>query len=253
MSISQPDLLAGLPNTLRAELLGEYQQIVTNFYEGRWAPSELSAGRFCEVAYTIIKGRAEGVYPPCGAKPSPFDAKCRALESVTTLERGLRLLAARILPALYEIRNNRDVGHVGGDVSSNQMDATFALGAASWVLAELVRVFHAVSVEAATEAVRQISEVRTPLVWKHGDLRRVLVDGLTLEQQILLLVASSGICSEDDLIDWTETSNATYLRKKLRTLHSNRLLEASDRENIIVTPKASDQIRTLLERLNFQG
>lgn len=166
-------LFAGLPDSLRDELLAEYQQIVTNFYEGRWGPSELSAGRFCEVAYSVIRGRADGVYPAHGAKPNPFDAKCRALENETSLERGLRLLAARILPALYEIRNNRDSGHVGGEVNSNEMDATYALAASSWILSELIRVFHNTTTEAAEEAVKQISELRTPAIWSNGEVRRV--------------------------------------------------------------------------------
>ncbi|WP_162925327.1 hypothetical protein [Aurantiacibacter odishensis] len=248
MSFSTETLFAGLPDTLREELLMEYQHIVTNYYEGRWGPSELSAGRFCEVAYTVIRGRADGSYPPQGTKPNPFDGKCRALEKETSLERGLRLLAARILPALYEIRNNRDSGHVGGEVNSNEMDATYALTASSWVLAELIRIFHDTSTEEAQEAVRQVSEIRTPVVWSNGSIRRVLKDGLKLEDEILLLTASAGNCSVENLVDWTETSNASYLRKVLRGLHKARLIEASDHSKIHTTPKAASKVRELLER-----
>lgn len=248
MTLSPDSLFSGLPETLRDELMVEYQQIVTNFYEGRWGPSELSAGRFCEVAYTIIRGRADGNYPARGSKPNPFDAKCRALESETSLERGLRLLAARILPGLYEIRNNRDSGHIGGEVDSNGMDATYALSASSWILAELIRVFHNTSTDQAEEAVRQISELRTPAIWSNGQIRRVLKDGLKLEEEVLLLTASAGRCTIDDLIKWTETSNPTYLRKIVRNLHSQRLIEASEPTDIHTTPKAAARVRELLER-----
>ncbi|QKG71885.1 hypothetical protein [Erythrobacter mangrovi] len=247
MTFNASSLLSGLPDTLRRELLDEYRQIVSNFYEGRWGPSELSAGRFCEVAYTIIRGRADGSYPAHGAKPHPFDGKCRALESETSLERGLRLLAARILPALYEIRNNRNVGHIGGEVSSNEMDATYALAASSWVLAELIRVFHVTTAEEAEHAVRQISELRTPVIWSSGEVRRVLKDGIKLEDELLLLIASAGNCSTEELIKWTETSNPTYLRKRLRELHKNRMIEASNMNAIHTTPKAAARVRNLLE------
>lgn len=247
MSISPAGLFTGLPDTLRDELLEEYRQIVTNYFEGRWGPSELSAGRFCEIAYSIIRGRADGAYPTHGSKPSPFDQKCRALESETVLERGLRLLAARILPALYEIRNNRDVGHVGGEVDSNEMDATYALSASSWVLAELIRVFHSTTTDEAEAAVRQISELRTPVIWSSGDVRRVLADGLKLDEEILLLIASAGTCSQSDLIRWTETSSPTYLRKRVSALHKQRLIEAVDKDNVHATPKAAPVIRKLLE------
>lgn len=248
MSLSTNALFSGLPDTLRDELLEEYQQLVTNYYEGRWGPSELSAGRFCEVAYSVIRGRADGAYPSHGSKPNPFDAKCRALESETSLERGLRLLAARILPALYEIRNNRDSGHVGGEVNSNEMDASYALSAASWVLAELIRVFHNTTTEIAQQAVKQVSELRTPAIWSNGEIRRVLKDSLKLEEEILLLTASAGTCTMGQLIQWTETSNPSYLRKVVRKLHDARLVEAADVERIQTTPKAAQTVRQLLER-----
>ena len=248
MTLAQANLFAGLPGTLRGELLEEYRHLVTDFYEGRWGPSELSAGRFCEVVYSIIRGRADGAYPSHGSKPTPFDAKCRALENETSLERGLRLLAARILPALYEIRNNRDSGHVGGEVNSNEMDATYAVAASGWILAELIRVFHDTTTEEAQIAVKQVSELRTPVIWSNGTVRRVLKDGLKLEEEVLLLIASAGVCSVTQLIAWTETSNPTYLRKVMSKLHDKRLIEASDPERVIATPKAASLIRNLLER-----
>ncbi len=248
MKIHSTSLFGEMPHSLRDELLGEYQHIVTNFYEGRWGASELSAGRFCEVAYTIIRGRADGSYPLKGAKPHPFDQKCRTLETETKLERGLRLLAARILPALYEIRNNRDSGHVGSEVNSNQMDSSFALSASSWILGELIRVFHDTTTELAEEAVRQLSEIRTPAIWTNGNVRRVLKNGLKLEEEILLLVASSGGCSVSDLVDWTDNENRSYIRKLLKKLHNDRLVEATNLENIHSTPKAAAVVRELLER-----
>lgn len=61
------------------------------------------------------------------------------------MPRSFQILIPRLLPALYEIRNNRNVGHVGGDVDPNFMDSTAVLGTANWIMAELVRVFHSVS------------------------------------------------------------------------------------------------------------
>jgi len=59
------------------------------------------------------------------------------------------VLIPRLLPVLYEIRNNRGVGHVGGDVDPNHMDAEAVQAMASWVMAELVRIFHGVKTEEA--------------------------------------------------------------------------------------------------------
>lgn len=247
MNIKTSSLFGVLPDTLHEELIKEYQEITTNYYEGKWGPAELSAGRFCEVTYTIIRGRADGTYPPHGSKPKNFTAECRALETETKLERGLRLLAVRILPALYEIRNNRDSGHIGGEVNSNAMDASFAMSASSWILSELIRIFHSCTVEDAELAVHQISEIRTPAIWNNGKVRRVLKERVSLDEKIILLVSSKQHCNFDDLFKWSECSSKSYLRKRVNALHNKRLIEASDMNDIHTTPKSAPLIRKLLK------
>ena len=73
-------------------------------------------------------------------RPSNFVEACRRLESNSGGPRSFKILIPRLLPLLYEIRNNRNVGHVGGDVDPNHMDATTVLAIVAWVMAELVRV-----------------------------------------------------------------------------------------------------------------
>lgn len=250
MSIAANALLSGIPDTLRAELFNEYEELVTNFYEGRWRPAELQAGRFCEVVYTVIAGRAAGSYPAQATKPDNFVAACRALENQTSLERGLRILAARMLPALYEIRNNRDVGHVGGDVDPNFMDSSFSIAACSWIMAELIRVFHALSTTEAKRAVDDLTQLRTPAVWVDDEVRRVLDPSMKLADQCLLLIASAGkTANVNKLATWTETSNKTYLRKVIRELHRSRQIEAANPEQSIkLLPAGSANVRALLIR-----
>jgi hypothetical protein len=249
MTLDPASLFAGIPTSLRRELFDEYNELVTNFYEGRWRPTELQAGRFCEVVYSVIAGRAAGSYPTSATKPSDFVSACRALESQTNLERGLRILASRILPALYEIRNNRDVGHVGGDVDPNFMDSSFAVEAASWLMAELIRVFHSTTTEVAKRAVDELTQLKTPAVWVDEEVRRVLDPSLSLASQCLLLIASAGkTATVFKLAAWTETSNKTYLRKVLKTLHKARKIEAADPDvSIRLLPAGAAEVRKLLE------
>src|SRR5215831_12151768 len=134
--MSAQDALAAIPVGLRQPLLTEYQSIVQNFSEHRWSPSELSGGKFCEIVFTILDGHAKSAYPTKPAKPKNFVQACRQLESHAHVPRSFQILIPRLLPALYEVRNNRGVGHVGGDVDPNHMDATFVLASCSWVMAE---------------------------------------------------------------------------------------------------------------------
>jgi len=241
-------LFPDLPDGLRKELFEEYGELVSNFYEGRWRPAELQAGRFCEVVYSVISGRASGSYPGHSSKPGNFVQACKDLESTTNLERGLRILAARMLPALYEIRNNRDVGHVGGDVDPNFMDSSYAVASASWLMAELIRVFHSINIADAKRVVDNLTQIKTPAVWVDDDVRRVLDPNTKLSDQVLLLVAShGGDVNINQLVRWTETSSKSYLKKVITILHKSRFIEAEHPEKgIKLLPAGASAVRKLI-------
>jgi hypothetical protein len=180
--------LASIPAGLRDPLLDEYRQIVQNYVEHRWGPSELGGGKFCEIVYSILVGHASGSYPAAPAKPNDFPSACRALESNASEPRSFRILIPRMLPALYEVRNNRGVGHAGGDVDPNHMDATVVLSMCNWIMAELVRLLHATTTSEAQSVVDSLAERRIPLVWQSGDLKRVVDPSVSSEPKALLAV-----------------------------------------------------------------
>ena len=126
--IKPAQALAAVPSGLRHPLLKEYKSIVQNYMERRWSPSELSGGKFCEIVYTILDGHAKGAYAAKPSKPSNFVDACKKLENNAGVPRSFQILIPRTLPSLYEIRNNRGVGHVGGDVDPNHMDALAVRG-----------------------------------------------------------------------------------------------------------------------------
>jgi hypothetical protein len=233
-------LLATLPIGLRDPLLAEYRGIVTAFAEGRWKLSALDAGRFCEVVYTILDGALSGTFAAVPSKPSRFPEACRVLESRPVVgigDRSLRILIPRVLPALYEIRNNRDVGHVGGDVSANKMDATFVRDSATWVLAELVRIFHSVTVTEAQASVDALVERTHPIVWEHEGKRRVLDVKMSAKDKILVLLHGlpSG-ASPESLQEWIKYK-VNFRRQVLEPLASNLLVECNaDWSSVVITP-----------------
>jgi hypothetical protein len=164
MSVTPAQALSPIPQGLRDPLLEEYQGIVQNYLERKWLPSELSGGRFCEIVYTILDGFASTSYAASPSKPANFPHACRRLENNSSVPRSFQILIPRMLPALYEIRNNRGVGHVGGDVDPSHMDATAVLGMVNWIMAELVRVFHRLPTSEAQQVVDQLVDRRIPIV-----------------------------------------------------------------------------------------
>jgi hypothetical protein len=230
--MDQSKVLVGIPPGLRDPLLQSYEEIGANFAEHRWEPSELNGGKFCEVVYTIVHGTLHGSFPSKPSKPSNMVDACRALERITpdssrVGDRSLRILIPRMLLALYEVRNNRGVGHIGGDVDPNFMDAIAVYSMSSWTLAELVRIFHGITTQEAQETVDVLVERKLTLIWQIDSTRRVQDPKMKKgEQTLVLLYSKPGWIREADLHKWVEYSSEAMFRKNiLRPYHQQRLIE----------------------------
>jgi hypothetical protein len=242
MPVNSSGLLANLPARLRTELVQALNKITTNFREGRWEPAELNGGKLCEVVYSIVRGHADGVMPVRPSKPANMVDACKQLEREQGLPRSLRIQVPRMLVALYEIRNNRGVGHAGGDVDPSHMDSVAVLYMSKWVVAELIRVFHNVSTAEATEAVDLLVERELPTVWSVDGKKRVLAEKLSQRDKTLLLLYSEpGAVREADLRTWVEAASASaYRRDVLRKAHSERLLEYDEMNRTVrLSPKGA--------------
>jgi hypothetical protein len=249
--------LAGLPAGLRVELIDSYRNITRNFVERRWEPSELNGGKFAEVVYTIVNAAVNGsAYPAKAKKPPNMAVACRALEGqpATTVvgDKSLRVYIPRALIYLYDIRNQRGVGHVGGDVDPNAMDASAVVAMASWVMAELVRIFHGVTTQEAQDTADALVERKTPLIWEvePGGIKRVLDTEMGAKDQVLVFLHhSTGWVGAASLQKWVEYKNPTNFRDNVLTaLHKARLIEfdvAGDRTKISPTGAADVEQRLL--------
>jgi hypothetical protein len=249
VSLDTSKLLAAIPGGLRDPLLDTYREIASNFAEHRWEPSELNGGKFCEVVHTILDGAISGTFAAAPSKPANMKDACLALEKNSATgkpgDRSLRVLLPRMLLPLYEIRNNRGVGHVGGDVDPNLMDATAVYSMTSWIMAELIRVFHQVTTAEAQEAVDALSERKLPLIWSPGTSRRVLDTKMSATDQTLLLLHQSlSWADETSLFSSVESSTpSNYRTNVLEKLHKARLIEYDKaQKRARISPKGSGHV-----------
>ena len=252
-SVTSATVLGAIPPGLRNPLLAALNEISTSFAAHRWEPSELNGGKLCEAAYTILRSHVDGTWAAKPTKPRDMVAACRDFEKTdkSKFRQSIRITTPRLLMALYEIRNNRGVGHAGSEVDPNHMDATLVLTGAKWVVAELVRIFHGVSTADATAVVDALVERAVPSVWAVGSTRRVLVPGMSMKDQtLLLLYGPAGWVTEADLVRDVEHSNPSiYRRDVLVRAHKDRLIEyeASGRRAHI-TPLGIEYVEKNLAR-----
>jgi hypothetical protein len=181
-----------------------------------------------------------GIMPCRAQKPGNMVAACKALEQRTAAPRSIRIQIPRMLVAIYEIRNNRNVGHVGGAVDPNHMDALCVLQMAKWIVARLVRVLHQMPVDEAAELVGALVERDVPLVWKVNEQRRVMEPRMSAKDKtFLLLHGVAGSVEEAELRSWVEYANSTiYRRDVLQRAHRDKLLEYDlDTKMVAISPR----------------
>jgi len=254
-SSSTPFIAFGsLPTNLRSELIDSLARIEDNFRQGRWEPSELNGGKLCEVVYSIVRGHIEGALPARATKPRNMVDACKALEGASgSFSRSIRIQIPRMIVALYEIRNNRGVGHMGGDVDPNHMDAAAVLSMSRWLVAELVRVLHDLSTTEATAIVEALTVRELPVIWRVQDKRRVLNPRLTMAQKSLLLLYGETLPVKDTvLFDWIEHSNLSdYRRRVLQQLHKDKMVEYDGRTHEVeISPLGVRRVEeTILPKL----
>jgi len=249
--IDAAEVLSNLPLGLRQELTESLNEIVRNYREGRWEPAELNGGKLCEVTYTILDGHVRPPFAARAAKPDNMVDACRALERASGFPRSIRVQIPRVLIALYELRNNRSVGHVGGEVSPNRMDASAVLAMSKWVVAELVRVFHGTDTATATALVESLVERDVAAVWEVAGRRRVLNTTLPRRDQALLLLYSSATpLPAVTLAEWMEENRLRYLaRDVLRPLHAARMVEFDEDEGLLqLSPLGVHRVESVLLR-----
>jgi hypothetical protein len=244
--------LANIPATFRTKLIKTYTDLKKNNAESRYETAGLMAGKFCEVALRFLHDRILGSFPPFGTKIQNYADECRKLITapIKAGNESERIVIPRALVFLYTMRSKRGIGHVGGDVDANEIDLATMTRIADWIVCELIRINHGLSLEEAQDLVDGISVRQLSTVWRVAGKRRVLREGLTAREEVLLLLyeeQNSAVLLED-LCDWVEYSNpATFRDKVIRGLHKERLLEFdAESESVILSPKG---VRYVEEKL----
>jgi hypothetical protein len=144
------------------------------------------------------------------------------IEADGKLSESLRVLVPRIASAmLFDVRSKRGAAHVK-EIHPRYIDAALTTQAASWIVAELVRLYHVADEAAVAEAMAALMAGNIPLIEKFdGDF--VVTTPLRPETEVLLMVSAS----EPDGIDrkglrGCVKQSATAITRALQKLEAAR-------------------------------
>lgn len=236
MASALDQALKAIPNGLRKPLISNFEELLSEYRAGDWEKVGLKAGKICEIVYTILKGYTSGAYASAPSKPSNMVSACTALESAgSQFSRPVRIQIPRVLIALYELRNNRAIGHVSGDLDPNHMDAEFFLRGCKWVMGELIRLFTSVPVDEAREILEEVTARTLPVVWETGSGKKLLNPKLpTPEKALVLAYSCPGGATAQELCEWIGYGNLSRFR--------NSILGGLDAEALIKFNRTTDLV-----------
>lgn len=252
--------LSSIPKKFRARIVESYLELKRRHQEARfdsaWDSAGLSAGKLCESVFRFVQHELTGSSIPFGRNIPNFADECRNLVSLpkTSGLESLRVIIPRALVFLYTLRGKRGIGHVGGDVEANEIDGTTTVRVCDWIICELIRIYHKLSLEEAQAIVDALTVRSVPDIWEVAGKKRVLLKGLSYKDTTLVLLYAdpeAGVLSED-LFLWTEHSNfAVFRRDVLGSLHRGRLVEYDrDTEIVYISPLG---VREVEERILAEG
>lgn len=244
--------LASVPKIFQSRIIESYLDLKRNCVEARHDAAGLAAGKFCETVLRLLQNVITGSSTPFGKKIRNFADECRHLITSPTsaASESERIIIPRALVFLYTMRNKRGIGHVGGDVDANQIDTAVMARSADWILCELMRIHHGLSLEEAQDLVDSISVRQLPDIWEVAGKKRVLKTGVKASDQLLLLLYScpdSAVLVED-LCDWVEYAKPSRFKSDVvQRLHKRRLVEHDkETESVVLSPLGAKYVEDKL-------
>lgn len=211
--------VAGVPTELIDELVEAFAEAKRRFYRDDLRPSEIEGARFSEAVFRILEWATTQTYTPLGDTLPKVPTIMGRLEQATAAPDSVRFHIPRTLRLIYDVRNKRDVAHLGDGIDPNQQDATMVVRNMEWVLAELVRLYHNVSAKEAHRIIVDLVSKDVPLIQEFDGFPRVLKQ-LKASDHFLVLLYWRGAdgATVDELHAWARAPMRSNLKRTLAVL-----------------------------------
>lgn len=233
--------LGNIPQKFRKRIVDHYLELKRRGRIGDATGSATAITGFCESVLRFLQEALTGTHVAFGTHIANFANACSALEQTPAnpVLESQRLIIPKAILFIQTLRNKRGMGHIGGDVDANAIDLSAAVGVADWIVCELLRAYHQLSLEEAQALLDRLATRQVPDVWRIGETKRVLRPGLNKrDQAMLLLYGETSPVAIEVLHEWVETSRLSNFKASvLNPLHRSRLIEwDSDTDMVVLSP-----------------
>lgn len=223
-ALIQKNLSSKIDPKVVTALLDTYQKMVAERRKGGLEECLTQAGKFVEHVLRAVECIRTGSAPAEIKHPSDT---IKAIEKDKTLPDSLRVLIPKVAHSMaYEIRSKRGAVHVK-EIDPREIDASLCVQAASWVLAEMLRLYHLDSETAVAEAMTILMRVEMPLIETLGD-EVVVTAKVSCPIELLLLI---GRCAPNGIdrkaLGLSSKNGPSTVSKTLQRLGADRLIHRS--------------------------
>lgn len=218
-------LQRGVGATVAKDLVAAHDKLLGEFRKGDAEAALNAAGKFVEHVLRAVEHVRVGAAP---SEIKSVSAMIKIIEADGRLTESLRVLVPRIASAmLFDLRSKRGAAHVK-EINPRYIDAALAAQAASWIMAEFVRLYHTSDEAAVTEAMAALMGGNIPLI-ETIDNEKVVTTPLPPEVEVLLMIAASepdgidrkglGLCVKHSAVAITR---AVQKLERMRHVHKSK-------------------------------
>jgi hypothetical protein len=217
-----------------------FDEAKRNYYLGGARLAEVEGGRFCEAAFRMLQHAMAGNCTPLGTQLPRVDVMVQGFERLqrASYSDSIRLHIPRALRMVYDIRNKRDVAHLGDGIDPNLQDSTLVVSVLDWVLAEFIRLYHpSMTPDDAQRIVQDIVTRSCPVVQEFDGFLKVLDPSLSASDYCLVLLYQCGTAGAtfEQLCEWVSPSMRANLRRTLNRLVDDKAYAHRVGQRYIVT------------------
>ena len=146
-------------------------------------------------------------------------------EKNTSLDESIRFLIPKATEMILDIRNKRDVAHVGKEIDVREMDAILLVRLSNWILSEIIRQESTLDNLEIQELINQLSQKSVPFIEViDGDVI-ILHTELSAKEKTLLALFHQSPLTDSELINVVEYKNPSRFKKIiLQELNSEKLI-----------------------------
>lgn len=202
-------------------LLDTYQKMLLEKRIGGRDESLTQAGKFVEHTLRAIQFIRTGAVLNEIKRPAEL---VKEISKDQTIPESLRTLIPGIAHSIiYELRSKRGAVHAK-EIKPREMDVILSAQAASWIIAELVRLYHVADEPGVADAMATLMRGELPFVETIGG-EVVVTAKVTCPLEMLLLISRAspvGIARRE--LGLSSRNSATTISKTLQRLSSEKLI-----------------------------